>query len=282
MAHLTLAQFKAYYRIPGVRFTGAGLNDITVGGIDANTPQASYVVYVDGTGATDTFKWSNDGGTTWEATTVNMATTAVTLENNVTVLWPAKTGHTSGNYWSFTVENLRRDSVMSTCIADAQSEIESKTGRVFEWTGDGTARYFDYRSPRPVYGRELHFDMDTYSITSVVNGDGDTIDSDEYVTIPRNETPYRGIVLLSSTGLSWTYEDDIENAITVTAKWAYSASAPTRIVEITRMLAKHFLDLREGKLQIAGADAGAVPPIQYWPWDVRQGIRAYTRMWGFR
>lgn len=279
MAYATLAQLKAFLNMPHVRFVGSGLNDLTVAGIDANTPAGSYVVTVDGTGATDTFKWSNDNGATWEATTVNMATTAVTLENGLTVVWAAKTGHTSTNYWSFSIDNLRRDAILTTCLTDAQALIESPEGcdRVFEWSGDGTARYFDCMSPRPVCGYRLYFDKDAYSITTVTNGDGTTVAATTgYLTLPRNEAPYYGIELIQSSGLTWTYDDTPENALTVTAKWAYSASAPTRIVQATRLIAKYLFDLREGKA-LAGVDAAGAPATQYMPWEAKQILRQYKR-----
>jgi hypothetical protein len=88
-----------------ITFGGAGLNDMSLhGGFNAFVT-TNYKVEIDGTGATDTFKWSDDGGSTWDATGVAItasATTPQTLNNNVKIRFLAKTGHTSGNSWSFT------------------------------------------------------------------------------------------------------------------------------------------------------------------------------------
>ena len=85
-------------------FTGAGLNDLTPGGAYApSTPvNTSYVVAIDAEGTPDTFKWSNDGGATWEAETVAITGAAQTLDQGVTIAFAATTGHTSGNSWAFT------------------------------------------------------------------------------------------------------------------------------------------------------------------------------------
>lgn len=89
-------------------FTGTGLDDATSGGsytsfygVSGNGEQDNFRVEIDGT-SPDTFKWSNDGGSTWEATTVAITGSAQTLENGVTITFAATTGHTSGDRWDFT------------------------------------------------------------------------------------------------------------------------------------------------------------------------------------
>ena len=87
----------------GITFTGGGLNDMTIDASNDYNAETNktYRVQVDGTGTPDTFKWSDDNGSTWEATEVNMAATN-TLNNGVVIKWGATTGHTATNYWSFT------------------------------------------------------------------------------------------------------------------------------------------------------------------------------------
>lgn len=88
--------------VNAVTFTGAGLNDATSGGTSTTEQVLTYVVEIDGTGTPDTFKWSDDGGSTWDATTVAITGSAQTLNNGVTITFAATTGHTSGNKWTFT------------------------------------------------------------------------------------------------------------------------------------------------------------------------------------
>jgi len=64
--------------------------------------ERSYRVQIDGTGSPNTFKWSNDRGLSWEATTVNITGAAQALEDGITVDFGALTGHALNNYWDFT------------------------------------------------------------------------------------------------------------------------------------------------------------------------------------
>ena len=80
-------------------FTGSGLDDITFGGSYNGSSALSYRVKIDAAAATDTFTWSDDGGSTWDATGVPMGTSAHTLNNGITVIFAATTGHTLNDYW---------------------------------------------------------------------------------------------------------------------------------------------------------------------------------------
>jgi len=62
----------------------------------------NYRVQIDTAGATDKFKWSHNGGATWEATGVTITGAAQTLEDNVKVTFGATTGHNLNDYWDFT------------------------------------------------------------------------------------------------------------------------------------------------------------------------------------
>lgn len=82
----------------------AVLDDITVGGTyTGNGKKTSYRVEIDATGTPDTFKWSNDGGSTWVETGVSCVGSGspYTLEEGITVYWAATTGHTLGDRWDW-------------------------------------------------------------------------------------------------------------------------------------------------------------------------------------
>ena len=85
-----------------VTFAGAGLNDLTAGGTPGNgAPARSYKVQIDGEGTPDTFKWSDDGGATWKEEAVEITGVEQSLQEGVTATFGATTGHTTGNYWTW-------------------------------------------------------------------------------------------------------------------------------------------------------------------------------------
>ncbi len=81
-----------------ITFNGSGLNDLTFSGASVLT----YRVKIDATGTPDTFTWSDDGGSSWEATGVAITGSAQELNNGVTVTFAATTGHTATDYWDIT------------------------------------------------------------------------------------------------------------------------------------------------------------------------------------
>lgn len=114
----------------------------TVGGTYTGTAPLNYVVEIDGTiGTPNTFKWSNDGGSTWEADTVAITAGAISLENGITVTFGATTGYTSGDKWAFTAYTCYVDllSDQSTFLM-AGSAIPTAGGRTLfiGWETDGS------------------------------------------------------------------------------------------------------------------------------------------------
>ena len=131
------------------------------------------------------------------------------------------------------------DTLLSGYITLAQRMIESPrplgTGRVFEVSLD-TTRYLD--APNDMSNRSLDGPLylllvypygDLCSITSIVNGDGTTLTTADYVTEPRYTTPYYAIRLKQGRDQIWTWDNSPEGAIAITGKWAYSVSPPEDI-----------------------------------------------------
>lgn len=91
-------------------------------------------------------------------------------------------------------------------------------------------RYFDARrnvKDSAEIGTYLQLDDDLLSITTLTNGDSATITNSPtatYVTEPRNGSCFWAIHLLGSSGLSWTYNTDPENAITLAGIWGFDCS----------------------------------------------------------
>jgi len=175
------------------------------------------------------------------------------------------------------------DDLLEECIARAQAIIEAQpplgTGRAWEAPAD-TTRYFD--AERDVYGRDLLFlDMDLCAITSVtVNGDA--LSSADYVPIPRNTTPYHGIRIKRNADDDWSWDDDPEDAIAVTGRWAYATTAPAEIVQLACRLAAYLYRQRtfssETERPIITAGATILPSAL--PSDVRDAIAALAQYGG--
>ena len=75
-------------------------------GINKGTSAKSYKIEIDGVGSPNTFKWSDDGGTSWVATGVAITESSQTLtsidSSRVTLKFSATTGGDLGDYWVFT------------------------------------------------------------------------------------------------------------------------------------------------------------------------------------
>ena len=83
-------------------FTGSGLDDLTYSGNYNSTTVRTYRVKIDAAAATDTYTWSDDGGSTWEATGVAITGSAQELNNGIVITFAATTGHTLNEYWEIT------------------------------------------------------------------------------------------------------------------------------------------------------------------------------------
>lgn len=131
------------------------------------------------------------------------------------------------------------DALLQSFLDEASVLIDSYIGRPSAASGL-TTRTFD--AVANVDGSLLLFDCDAVvGITSVVNGDGETISPSEYVTEPRSGGPFWGIRLKSGSSYSWDYDDSPEGAISITGYWAYTTntdgSADALVVGVCRTLA---------------------------------------------
>jgi hypothetical protein len=81
--------------------TVLNLNDMTAGGAFTGTANRTFRVQIDAVGAPDTFSWSDDGTTTWDATGVAITGAAQTLAEGMEVTFAATTGHTLNDRWDF-------------------------------------------------------------------------------------------------------------------------------------------------------------------------------------
>ena len=283
MAYATLAELKSYLKIRnGDTFTADASSDQLTVAHPTKVPWTTgNAVEVTNSGgalpsplATDTVYYVirvSDSVLKLATTAANAAAgTAIDLTD-------------AGNGTQTVTMAVTDDDLLADFLARAQAIVEARpplgTGRVFEWSGAASDRNFD--AVEDTDGPTLWLDEDCCEITAITDGDGDTISSDDYVTEPRNETPYYAVTLKRGSGEVWEYEDSPEDAIAVTAKWSYSTTPPADVVHATLRLAAWLYRQQssggEGDRTMITPDGTKLLPSAL-PRDVRDVIESYRRL----
>lgn len=174
------------------------------------------------------------------------------------------------------------DALISDLIGRAQAAIDAYTGRTFETGTSDTTRKFTVGIDTE--GKILYLDEDLADITSIVtNADGgadaETLTTGDYITHPRNRTPYFSIEILSSSDEEWFYTTDRENGVTVEGKWAYSTTPPADIVHACIRLATYYYRQKDaGVFDVTAIpDAGIIQIPQGIPKDVKMILDVYKK-----
>lgn len=128
-------------------FTGTGSYEgADTSGVCTSVPTLNYKCEIDGVGTPATFKWSDDGGSTWDATGVPLSVTSafIPLNNGVTFRTSATgTNHDIGDYWEFSTTNyppFRADDINGDRIVEVLSDRQTNFGDSTNYTeikGDG-------------------------------------------------------------------------------------------------------------------------------------------------
>ena len=126
-----------------------------------------------------------------------------------------------------------QDALLARFIEEAQKIVETETGKVFEAQFDTTHAF---HAVNDVGGKTLYLRASLWSLTAVVNGNGQTIPIGELALEP-NEPPYRRLRIRDFSTANWTYAYDPGNAISVTGKWADYPYPPADIRAATRSIA---------------------------------------------
>jgi|GEM_PF-1264070 len=140
-------------------FKGSGLNDLTWGSYSAATASAHFEIAIFSTGAPDTFKIRENGGTWDDNTGVGYAITGseqtyTGINGTVAFTFAATTGHTVGDQWS--VGHLYSE---PTTIVDNEAQITSTLRRLLNpndrptWTDSGgaTLETVDYTTGKATF-----------------------------------------------------------------------------------------------------------------------------------
>jgi hypothetical protein len=134
------------------------------------------------------------------------------------------------------------DALLTDLIGRAGAIIDAYCGRTFEAAVDST-RTFDALRDVSSDGRTLYISPDLAQVTSVTNA-GATVSPTLYIAEPRTP-PYYGLRLKRSSGRSWTWTTDAEDAISITGRWAYSVSAPPDVQQACIRVASYLYRQRD-------------------------------------
>lgn len=101
---------------------GVGLNDCTIGGVYTASTTVTYLVKITTTGTPDKFQYSDDGGSTFNGTDLDVTNTGpIGLSNGVTTTFLNTTGHTLNEFWTSTV--IQPLTTLTTPIKMAEIEV---------------------------------------------------------------------------------------------------------------------------------------------------------------
>jgi len=179
------------------------------------------------------------------------------------------------------IDTITDDLLLTNLITRAQKAIDNYCGRVFEAASDDTREFtVGVDTERNI----LYLDEDLCAITSVkTNADAATATTltaaTDYITHPRNRTPYHAIEIVSSSSYNWTYTTDPTTGITVTGKWAWAATAPADIAHACIRLAAYYYRQKDAGVfdTTAIPDAGIIQVPQGMPRDVKLILDTYKK-----
>jgi len=175
------------------------------------------------------------------------------------------------------------DTQIGNAVTRAQAMVDSVTHRTFEAAADTTRTYtpllLNYNGDL-MDNDTIYLSADLFSLTSITNGDGNSVSLNDIVLLPSNVKPAYGIKIKRGVNLAWNYVTSPENAISVTGKFAYSQTAPADVVAATLRIAAYLYRQREGTPDsdraILSAD-GMVLAAPQIPKDVMSILRTYVR-----
>ena len=184
-------------------------------------------------------------------------------------------------YGDFTADTSD-DALLDVLILHATGIIDTYTNREFDGDSDDEAtRYFD--PTVDIQGQTLFLDRDLSSILTVTNGDSVAVASSDYVTEPRNDTPYDSITIIGNSGVYWTYTGAHENSIAIAGIWSYclDANTPEPIKWATKRLVGWLYKQRETDVDLdrpaLAGDGTIIMPTRL-PADVAQVLETYKRI----
>jgi len=182
------------------------------------------------------------------------------------------------------IQSSSDDSLLADIVHEAAHVVDDYCNRTFEAAAD-TTRYYNaldirYGGRVDAFQNTLLLDVDLCQLTTVVNGNGDTIPNNALVLLPTNFVPSYAIKIKMNTAYVWTYIGTPDTAIVITGRFAYSITCPVPIRAATRRLAGYMYRAKDNTAEtdrsIMSADGVSIaaPAI---PTDVTRMLEPYRR-----
>jgi len=124
-----------------------------------------------------------------------------------------------------TTTTTGEDTVLQAALDAAIDEVENYCGRVF--VAASATREFPVEQPY-IDNRRLVLTLyeDLTAVTSITNGDGIAVSSDDYRLVPPQGAPYHQIVLDPYSTVRWVTTG---SKIAIEGDWGYAVNCPARI-----------------------------------------------------
>lgn len=186
-----------------------------------------------------------------------------------------------------TVQQLRQfaditlnvdDNILVMLLEAVTVQIDNHTKRTFDVQTDTTRTISTYCAD----GYTLYLPDDLCQISKVTNdadGTATEVLSSEYVTNPRNDTPYFQIKILSSSGKYWAYTNDAEMGIEIEGRWGYSTNTPADINLAAQQWALYAYRQKDAQVfdVVAQPEMGQITIPKGIPANVTKTLRPYVR-----
>lgn len=177
------------------------------------------------------------------------------------------------------LEDADDDALLTVLIESAQDWLNRECHRTVFAESD-TTRYIDAVGAH-LDGLDLYVSQigDLCAITTLTNGDGVAVATNEYTTYPKvltvEEPIFNRIRLLPSSNKYWTYGTDWENAIAITGRWGLYATAPASLKHMLKRLTLYAYKTKDTDAfeTIVVPDAGIVQTPLGFPVDVARLVR---------
>lgn len=135
-------------------------------------------------------------------------------------------------FGQFKSDDTGNNTLLESLIDRVCTLIDNKCGRVIVPDADAT-HYFtaddiadcDYEGGIRI--GDLMLDDTLLSVTTLTNGNGDSIASSEYFLMPRSYERKSYIRIKDASSVSWEFDDD--GYIAVAGRWGYTATVPADV-----------------------------------------------------